>query len=756
MQNRNNLNNRISYIFFGFLAGLILLTIIYIILFYITKEHFTFHQISIFHRSSAILYLLDLLPLYGISIAYYFFLKESKIREELNTLIRTGNSINDKAVQYLHNLQSGRFTEKISSEEQEKELFISLDNLRNTLLKNKEEEEIRKREDYQRNWISEGLARFGELLRQPGENMEEYSYILISNLVKYLEANQGGFFSIETDEKSEKYLQMMACYAYDRRKFADKRIEWGTGLTGTCALEKKTIYMTDIPEDYLLITSGLGKANPQYLLLVPLLSSEDIHGVIEIASFRKIETYQTAFVEKVAESIAMTISGIKNNIRTARLLKETRAQAEELAIQEERVRQNMEELKATQEQAARQAEKFISFTNSVNHTLIRAEYDTEGILIYANTRFLKKMGYSGNREVEGKHISTFIHEKDMEWFNNLWLRLAKGGQHFEGYMKHITRQGQDLWTMATYTCVRKDDGMVEKILFLALDTTEQKKQSIDYESQIEALNNLSLKAEFSPDGKIINWNDLFINTMKHPSREMENKTVFDFIDRKDIETFNEIWESVIRGNIFQGQVRLLTKYDEEKWFRAAYTAVNDMYNEVAKVIFIANEITNEKLMESETRKQTEKLKIQEETLRLTGIELTRKINELELKWSEKLRVAQENLNIIEDILDSGNDLILSVDNSGFLVFINKPACKYWNLDKKLVLGLPASQLFDINKDTYPDFFINLIDPAKSKIQDNRKLRLPGSGNKNDYFASALLRFESDGKIIYTAIFTKLD
>ena len=83
----------------------------------------------------------------------------------------------------------------------------------------------------------------------------------------------------------------------------------------------------------------------------------------------------------------------------------------------------MEELKATQEEVAKQAEQFISFTNSVNHTLIRAEYDTEGFLIYANTRFLIKMGYSGNREVEGKHISTFIHEKDRDWFNNLWGRL---------------------------------------------------------------------------------------------------------------------------------------------------------------------------------------------------------------------------------------------------------------------------------------------------------------------------------------------
>ena len=85
------------------------------------------------------------------------------------------------------------------------------------------------------------------------------------------------------------------------------------------------------------------------------------------------------------------------------------------------------------------------------------------------------MGYEKNSDVEGKNISMFINEKDKKWFNELWETLAHGGKHFEGDMKHVTKQGRDLWTMSTYTCMRRDDGSVEKILFLAIDTTEQKK-----------------------------------------------------------------------------------------------------------------------------------------------------------------------------------------------------------------------------------------------------------------------------------------
>ena len=237
--------------------------------------------------------------------------------------------------------------------------------------------------------------------------------------------------------------------------------------------------------------------------------NKDVHGVIELASFQKFEKFEIEFAEKVAESIASTISAVSINIKTSELLRATQEQAQILASQEEQMRQNMEELQATQEEAARQGEKLASFTSAVNHTLIRAEYNTDGTLIYANTKFLSKLGYTSNSEVEGKHISTFINLKDRVWFDPIWEGLSGGGRHFEGDMKHVTKTGQDLWTIATYTCMRRDDGSVEKILFLAIDTTDTKKQSLDFEAQIDALNRSSIKAEFSPKGRFTRFQFAF-------------------------------------------------------------------------------------------------------------------------------------------------------------------------------------------------------------------------------------------------------
>lgn len=750
IQERNLINSLA-----GFFCGICLSLFIYYLLF--TSQHtpFTFQGFATLHQVSPLIYVVDLLPGIAAMIAFIFNKVLSSRQNNFKNEIAAEREKIQTALLFSRDLIHGKLSKFKESIGKSNELAVSLEELRETLVKNKQAEDLRAREDFKRNWASEGLAMFGEILRTQEENMEDLAYKLISNLVKYLKANQGGFFLIEEDGKDSRYIQMIACHAYDRKKFANKRIEWGEGLIGTCVLEKKSIYLLDIPEDYLLITSGLGKAKPNILLLVPLLVNSEVQGVIEIASFTRFEDYQIEFIEKVAESIAMTLSNIKGNLRTTTLLKETRAQADELALQEERMRQNMEELKAIQEQAARQAEQFISFTNSVNHTMIRAEYDKEGYLLYANTKFLKKLGYSGNREVENKHISLFIHEKDKEWFNEIWTGLSQGGKHFEGYMKHVTKHGQDLWTMATYTSIRRDDGSVEKILFLAIDTTEQKKQSLDFESQIEALNRLSLKAEFYPDGKLLSTNELFNGTLKFSSKDMQEMSVFDFLDTKDLEAFTEIWEAIIIGKPHQGQLRLLTRYKEEKWFRVSFTSVNDMYDEVSKVVFLANEITNERIMEMESRKQNEQLKQQEEKLKLASIELNRKTEEKNKMWQEQINKLSSEIELYRAIMADYKEMICSFDNTGILVFMNKRFEDFWKIKSKDTIGLPASSVFKEVKN-FPEEILSLTDPGKSKSFNKSTIELIKRDGKIIKTGLRVVSADISGKIIYTMSLTLLE
>jgi len=568
-------------------------------------------------------------------------------------------------------------------------------------------------------------------------------------MVRYLDANQGAIY-LTGEEGEEKYLQMVACHAYERKKFPDKRIHWGDGLIGAAAMEKKGYYTDKIQDGYLTITSGLGKANPKFLLIEPLIWNEMVFGIIEIASFKPLEDYKLQFVGRVAENIANTINTMESNLRTEQLLKETRAQADQLAIQEEQVRQNMDALKIAQEEAARQADKFISFTNTVNHTLMRADYDTGGKLLYANTRFLKKLGYSGNREVEGKHISMFINEKDQPWFNALWSKLSQGGRHFEGYMKHETKLGLDLWTMATYTCMRREDGSVEKILFLAIDSTEQKKQSLDYEGQVEAVDRLNAKAVFSPDGKLHLSNHLFSKTLKYTEIELQRMNVFDFFGTGEQERFNEIWEKAIQGEAFQGQLKMQSKYEEDLWFRATFLSADDMYGEVEKVIFLANEITKEKEMEFASSKQHEQLIRKEEELRLASLDLKKKLDETNQQRKEEKLKFEKEIRQYTHVLDELPYAVISINNLGFVLFFNRHAEKSWRMKHKEVMGEKVEKLFHSNNTS--EVIQSFTDPAKNKtpgIFPDQELVLPdGNVLRKELM---LIRTDLKDELLYTLI-----
>ena len=407
----------IRYTVYGFLAGIFFPLASFLLHSLAGDISFTLHDFRILHSVFPGQYLLDLIPLLTTPTGVYAGIITNRRNSKLYRQISKDDKRSMKVLAFTEKLINNELDAELTLADEKDPLGTALVNLRNNLKQNIEDQQSRKMEDDQRNWVSEGLAKFGDVMRGSFEDMEEFSYNIISNLVKYLDANQGGFFLLEMEDKKEKFFNLKACYAYDRKKFADKKIAWGEGLIGTCALEKQSIYMTEVPEGYLEITSGLGVANPDNLLIVPLIVQEEILGIFELASFKRIEDFEIKFVESVAESTAITISSLRSNIRTAALLKESQNQAEILAEQEEKMRLNMEELKETQEQAAKQAETFISFTNSVNHTLIRAEYFKDGILIYANTRFLRKLGYFSNTEVEGQHISKFIDEKDREWFD---------------------------------------------------------------------------------------------------------------------------------------------------------------------------------------------------------------------------------------------------------------------------------------------------------------------------------------------------
>jgi methyl-accepting chemotaxis protein len=276
-----------------------------------------------------------------------------QMAKALNMLVKGLTNIFNFSV----DIGKGNFDTSFSPLSDDDVLGHSLLDMRNELKKAAEEESRRKLEDEQRNWSAQGVAKFSDILRKNASDLDELSYNIISNLVKYTNSNQGGIYVVNDNDRERLVIEMKASYAYDRRKFLNRQIEIGEGLVGRCYQEKEKIYLTEIPHDYIKITSGLGEESPRALLIIPLIYNDVIYGLVEVASFNVYPDYVVEFIERIGESIAATISSSKAHIQTALLLEQSQQQAEEMASQEEEMRQNMEELRATQEQSGRREEE---------------------------------------------------------------------------------------------------------------------------------------------------------------------------------------------------------------------------------------------------------------------------------------------------------------------------------------------------------------------------------------------------------------
>ncbi|MBU8893619.1 MAG: GAF domain-containing protein [Bacteroidales bacterium] len=390
-----------------------------------------------------------------------------EMTQALNTSI---NELNKKA-EFANQIGSGNIDYTLDLISEEDELGQSLINMRNSLLKARSEEEKRKEEDKKRRWTNEGLAIFAEILRNNTDNLNVLAKEIIKNLVYYLNANQGGLFVLNDQEKKTVVFDLLSAFAFDSEKFIKKQIELGEGLVGTCAVEKQTLYLTEIPQDYIHITSGLGGANPNSLLFVPLKIENTILGVIEIASFNKFKKHEIEFAEKAAESIASALKSVGINARTTLLLEQSQQQAEEMAAQEEEMRQNMEELQATQEESSRKSEEFSGIINGIDHFILKAEFNLNATLIDANDLFLRKFQYKIN-EATGMEIEEFVAKKDVARFQKILNEVMEGKTHQEvAYLKN--KNGDKLKLITSFAPVFINENF-EKILFLGIDINQYK------------------------------------------------------------------------------------------------------------------------------------------------------------------------------------------------------------------------------------------------------------------------------------------
>ncbi len=229
----------IRYSIAGFLMGLVIPFLVMLTLFLEREQSFTFQAFWQLHREIAFLFLLDTAPFIGAYLAFRIARTRVGELDRFNNLILSEDQKNQLITSVINDLTLGKLNTDLSAVPEEGSIRTSLASLQQTLRENRIGEQEQRKEEQQRNWISEGIAEFGDILRKHSSDLESMAYAVISRLVRYLEANQGGFFLVK-DEEKECYFDLIACHAWDRKKFPDKRIKFGDGLIGAVGLEKKS------------------------------------------------------------------------------------------------------------------------------------------------------------------------------------------------------------------------------------------------------------------------------------------------------------------------------------------------------------------------------------------------------------------------------------------------------------------------------------------------------------------------------------
>jgi len=261
-------------------------------------------------------------------------------------------------------LKNRKTSEKLALEFKKAEYELKkarkeLEKQNETMVMQNREIKIRAREDAEHRWYNQGLAEFSDLVSRRKEDIQQLCEEVIRKLVRYMEVNQGAIFLLNEEEEDEEVLELISGYGLPMERMKNNRFLTGEGEVGACYKESETRLLSDVPQGYTTITSGLGDEVPKYLLLVPLAFDEIKLGVIEIATFKKPKHYQVDFVQKLSENIASTISTTRASLKVNKMLVSSRKQAEEMTAHEQELEQKIEELNMLHEEASQREDELI-------------------------------------------------------------------------------------------------------------------------------------------------------------------------------------------------------------------------------------------------------------------------------------------------------------------------------------------------------------------------------------------------------------
>ncbi|GLX69822.1 ATP-binding protein [Paenibacillus glycanilyticus] len=212
--------------------------------------------------------------------------------------------------------------------------------------------------EQEQRWLETNVADMATKL-QGVNNLESLAQLFITSITPLVEASYGVFY-LKDGTGRRHQLNKLASYAYQQSAIGADSFKNGEGLVGQAAIEGRTILLTNVPPDYIHIASGLGKASPASLLIMPIHFEEQVVAVIELASFGSFTGIQQSLLQQTSTHLGSVLSSIAGRMQVEQLLAESQVLTEELQTQSEELRginEKLEEQYKNSEQKTKELEK---------------------------------------------------------------------------------------------------------------------------------------------------------------------------------------------------------------------------------------------------------------------------------------------------------------------------------------------------------------------------------------------------------------
>lgn len=522
-----------------------------------------------------------------------------------------------RTANFAHKIGEGQFDAEFEPMSEKDTLGTALLNMRDSI----QEAEAK---DKERNWIVTGVAEIGEILRIHND-LGELGNAVMAYVTEKIGAIQGAFYVVNDDDKDDTHIALTASYAYHKKKNMKGRYRFAEGLVGQSAIEQDTILRTEIPYDYVSVTSGLiGEQRPDCILIVPLITNETVYGVMEFAGFGKFSPMHVKFVEEISLITARTVFNIKVNERTVRLLGESQKMSQELQEQQEILRQNAEEMEATQEELKRSNHRLEEQVDEVNRTQKRMQlllenasevitiYEEDNTVRYISPSVERILGYS-QEELMGKNDIIHVHEECVENVNEMFAQLLANPHEQVTIQFQFHRKGGDsVWLEATGTNMLADPA-IQGIIVNSRDITERRRaeQEQRMRSQMQALseNSPDLITRLNAQNEFFYINPVIENYTGNKPEELVNKGILDVPLNQKI---TEQWMSIL-AQVREKNEKISTEMDfpsDQMGDRVMQVNAIPEFNELSElesVLVVSHDITSLKLIELEIQAKNKKI-----------------------------------------------------------------------------------------------------------------------------------------------------